>query len=116
MPIVLSDLCRGVFEMNDGVAVAIVPMECAVGCTTCGNICPTNAISFPSLDAVWRLERERQIFRTVKKEALQRHEREEMQKARQAAQQFVQQVSTRAAGSRWRASSATSSSLYGSRS
>ncbi|MBS0476001.1 MAG: ferredoxin family protein [Proteobacteria bacterium] len=88
---------RGVFEMNEGVAVAVAPMECAVGCTTCGNICPTSAISFPPLDAVWRLERERQIFRTVKKEAVQRHEREDMQKARQAAQQFVQQVSTRAA-------------------
>lgn len=88
---------RGVFEMNEGIAVAVAPLECAVGCTTCGNICPTSAISFPPLDAVWRLERERQIFRTVKKEALQRHEREGMQKARQAAQQFVQQVSTRAA-------------------
>jgi len=88
---------RAVYEMNDGVAVAVAPMECAVGCTTCGNICPTSAISFPPLDAVWRLERERQIFRTVKKEALQRHEREAMQKARQDAQQFVQQVATRAA-------------------
>lgn len=88
---------RAVYEMNEGVAVAVAPMECAVGCTTCGNICPTSAISFPPLDAVWRLERERQIFRTVKKEALQRHEREAMQKARQDAQQFVQSVATRAA-------------------
>jgi NAD-dependent dihydropyrimidine dehydrogenase PreA subunit len=87
---------RAVFEMREGVAVAVAPMECAVGCSTCGNICPTSAISFPALDAVWKLERERQIFRTVKKEALSKHEREDTQKARMAAQQMLAQVSTRA--------------------
>jgi NAD-dependent dihydropyrimidine dehydrogenase PreA subunit len=81
---------RGVFEMRDGVALAVEPMECAVGCSTCGNICPTNAISFPSLDAVWKLERERQIFRTVKKEALRKHERADALKAREAAQTPMQ--------------------------
>jgi NAD-dependent dihydropyrimidine dehydrogenase PreA subunit len=87
---------RGVYEMREGVAVATEPMECAVGCSTCGNICPTNAISFPTLDAVWKLERERQIFKTVKKEALKKHEREDTLKAREAAQKAVAQVSTRA--------------------
>lgn len=87
---------RAVYEMHDGVAVAVAPMECAVGCSTCGNICPTGAISFPSLDAVWKLERERQIFRSVKKEALTKHEREDAQKARIAAQQTTAQLSTRA--------------------
>lgn len=87
---------RAVYEMHEGVAVAAAPMECAVGCSTCGNICPTNAIGFPTLDAVWRLERERQIFKTVKKEALRKHEREDTQKAREAAQQAVAHVSTRA--------------------
>jgi NAD-dependent dihydropyrimidine dehydrogenase PreA subunit len=87
---------RGVYEMKDGVAVEVAPMECAVGCSTCGNICPTNAISFPTLDAVWKLERERQIFKTVKKEALRKHEREDTLKARQAAQQAVAHLSTRA--------------------
>jgi NAD-dependent dihydropyrimidine dehydrogenase PreA subunit len=87
---------RGVYEMHEGVAVAVAPMECAVGCSTCGNICPTNAISFPTLDAVWKLEREKQIFKTVKKEALKRHEREDTLKAREAAQRAVAQVPTRA--------------------
>ena len=87
---------RGVFEMHDGVAVAMAPMECAVGCSTCGNICPTNALSFPTLDAVWRLERERQIFRTVKKEALRKHERDDALKAREAAQNVVAHAPTRA--------------------
>ncbi|HSO40729.1 MAG TPA: hypothetical protein VLT33_49725, partial [Labilithrix sp.] len=85
-----------VYEMHEGVAVAAAPMECAVGCSTCGNICPTNAINFPSLDAVWKLEREKQIFKTVKKEALHKHEREDTLKAREAAQVAIAHVATRA--------------------
>jgi NAD-dependent dihydropyrimidine dehydrogenase PreA subunit len=87
---------RGVYEMHEAVAVPVSPMECAVGCSTCGNICPTNAIGFPSLDAVWRLERERQIFKIVKKEALRKHEREDTLKAREAAQKAVAHLPTRA--------------------
>lgn len=87
---------RAVYEMEDGVAVAVDPMSCAVGCSTCGNICPTGAITFPPMDAVWKLERERQIFRTVKKEAAKKHEREDMAKARADAQAAVEHVTTRA--------------------
>ena len=87
---------RGVYEMRDGVAVPVDAMECMVGCSTCGNICPTNAITFPLLDTVWKLERERQIFKTVKKEALRKHEREDTQKAREAAQKTIAHLSTRA--------------------
>jgi hypothetical protein len=39
---------------------------------------------------VWKLERERQIFRTVKKEALRKHERADALKAREAAQTPMQ--------------------------
>jgi len=87
---------RAVYEMHDNVAVAVAAMECVVGCSTCGNVCPTGAITFPSLDSVWKMEREHQMFRTVKKEALRKHEREDAIKARQAAQEAVAQVSTRA--------------------
>jgi NAD-dependent dihydropyrimidine dehydrogenase PreA subunit len=87
---------RAVFEMHDNVAVAVSAMECMVGCSTCGNVCPTGAIAFPNLDLVWKIERERQIFRTVKKEALRKHEREDALKAREAAQQSVQAMPTRA--------------------
>ena len=48
------------------------------------------------MDAVWRLERERQIFRTVKKEAARKHEREDVARARAAAQEAVEHVTTRA--------------------
>lgn len=75
---------RGVYEIRDSVAVPVAAMECMVGCSTCGNVCPTGAITFPALDMIWKVERERQIFRTVKKEALARHEREAAQKMRAA--------------------------------
>jgi Fe-S-cluster-containing hydrogenase component 2 len=75
--------------MQDAHAVPVDPMKCAVGCSTCANICPTNAISFPTLDAVWKLERERQIFRTVKKEAQKKHDCEGALKAREAAQKAL---------------------------
>lgn len=87
---------RAVYEIHDNVAVAVAAMECMVGCSTCGNVCPTGAISFPSLDSVWKMERERQIFRTVKKEALRKHEREDALKARAAAQDAAAHLSTRA--------------------
>ena len=88
---------RGVYEMHDGVAVAVSAMECMVGCSTCGNVCPTGAISFPNMDLIWKMERERQIFRTVKKEALRKHEREDALKARDAAMSAARPaISTRA--------------------
>lgn len=83
---------RGVYEMQDGTAVAVSAMECVVGCSTCGNVCPTSAISFPKLDIVWKMERERQVFRTVKKEALSKHDREKALKARDAAMSVAQTV------------------------
>jgi len=87
---------RSVYEIEDDVAVAVNPMSCAVGCITCGNICPSGAITFPAMDAVWKLERERQIFRTVKKEARRRHERADAIKARADAQEQLAHVTTRA--------------------
>jgi NAD-dependent dihydropyrimidine dehydrogenase PreA subunit len=87
---------RAVYELHDGVAEAVDPMNCVVGCTTCGNICPTGAITFPELDSIWKMERERQIFRTVKKEAALKHERADAIKSRKAAQKALEKVSTRA--------------------
>ena len=87
---------RAVYEIEDAVAIAVDPMNCAVGCSTCANVCPTGAITFPTMDMVWKLERERQIFRTVKKEAARKHEREDALKAHNEAQQFIEHVATRA--------------------
>ena len=106
-PTVIDDACigcqlcyvtcgRGVYDMQNHVAIAVDPMNCVVGCTTCGNICPTKAITFPPLDMVWNLERDRHIFAAVKKEGRRKHERDEALKVREAAQQASASVSTRA--------------------
>jgi ferredoxin len=87
---------RNVYEMHDRVADAVAPLDCMVGCSTCANICPTKAITFPSLEVVWKLERERRIFRVVKEEALRKHERAAALEARASAQGTAPQVSTRA--------------------
>jgi len=87
---------RGVYEIQDHLAVAVSAMECMVGCSTCGNVCPTSAITFPELNTVWSMERQYHIFRTVKKEAIHKHERLDALKARETAQQAVQTLTTRA--------------------
>ncbi|MFN7152029.1 MAG: ferredoxin family protein [Microthrixaceae bacterium] len=88
---------RSVYEMEDGVAIVAEPTNCAVGCSTCANVCPTGAITFPPMDSVWKLERERQVFRTVRKEAARKHDREDALRARTEAQRLLEHVATRAA-------------------
>jgi Fe-S-cluster-containing hydrogenase component 2 len=59
--------------MGFSASVMAVDPKNSVG-STCANICPPNAIAFPSFDAVWKLERKRRIFRTVKKETQWKHD------------------------------------------
>ena len=40
------------FVFAEKKAVVVNPNQCMVGCTTCGNLCPTHAISFPDPSAV----------------------------------------------------------------
>ena len=86
---------RGVYEMHDRLAVAVKPMSCMVGCNTCAIVCPTDAISFPSRDLIWKLEREYKIFKEVKKEAAQKRAKLDAQQARAAAEAHVAQLTSR---------------------
>lgn len=55
---VCFDFCRnGVFDWDADRSRPIVrnPMKCAVGCDACAKLCPSDAITFPSKDAL-RLE------------------------------------------------------------
>lgn len=85
---------RGVYNMQDNKAVVENPYSCMVGCSTCATVCPMEAISFPSRDVVWKLEREHKIFKTVRKEAAQKKEKAEVMKARAAAQESAAAVTT----------------------
>lgn len=49
--------------------------NCMVGCSTCSMVCPTQAISFPTRDVVWNIEREHKIFQVVHQEAAAKRDR-----------------------------------------
>lgn len=86
---------RGVYEWGDNRPVVAHPASCMVGCSTCGTICPVQAISFPNRDLVWNLEREHKIFKEVRREAKEKLSRAEAQKQRQEAEAAASRDVTR---------------------
>lgn len=87
---------RGVYTMQDNRAVVANPLNCMVGCSTCATVCPVQAISFPDRDMIWKLEREHKIFKIVRQEAKEKMARQEAMKARNAAEDKVAGLTTRA--------------------
>ena len=69
--------------------------NCMVGCSTCAVVCPTQAISFPSRDVVWKVEREHKIFKTVHAEAKEKRDRSASMTARQKAEGQIEKTLTR---------------------
>jgi CDP-4-dehydro-6-deoxyglucose reductase len=68
-PSVIEDACIGCgtcvtgcsrlvyrFDFERKKPVVADPLNCMVGCTTCANTCPANAIAFPPLESVLSLE------------------------------------------------------------
>ena len=86
---------RGVYEMRDNKAVPVNAMSCMVGCSTCGTVCPVEAISFPERDMIWKLEREHKIFGIVRREAKEKMAKHDAVKARAAAEDAVAKLTTR---------------------
>ena len=66
-------------------AVVENPYNCMVGCSTCAMVCPTQAISFPTRDVVWQVEREHKIFQVVHKEAAAKRDSAQIETDRQQA-------------------------------
>jgi len=85
---------RLVYEMQDNKAVAARPLDCMVGCSTCGTVCPVEAISFPGRDLIWKLEREQKIFKVVRQESKEKMEKQAALKARAAAEDQVARLTT----------------------
>jgi NAD-dependent dihydropyrimidine dehydrogenase PreA subunit len=105
-PTVDADTCIGctlcyatcgrlVYEMQDNKAVAARPFDCMVGCSTCGTVCPVEAISFPGRDLIWKLEREPKIFKIVRQESNEKMAKQAALKARAAAEDQVARLTTR---------------------
>jgi NAD-dependent dihydropyrimidine dehydrogenase PreA subunit len=86
---------RGVYEMQDNKAVPVNAMSCMVGCSTCGTVCPVQAITFPARDLIWKLERENKIFKIVRQEAKEKMAKQDALKARAAAEDAVARLTTR---------------------
>jgi NAD-dependent dihydropyrimidine dehydrogenase PreA subunit len=82
---------RLVFEMDEEKrkAVAVEPNRCVVGCTTCANICPTEAIAFPDRSVVQKIEREHKILKLVREEVKTKKAKVALDKARAKAVQTV---------------------------
>ena len=77
-------------------ARVVRPYNCMVGCSTCAMVCPTQAISFPDRDMIWKLEREHKIFKLVHEEARVKKEKMNLAKSRENAEQQVAKAVTRA--------------------
>lgn len=86
---------RGVYEVQDNKSVVANPYNCMVGCATCGTVCPTQAITFPERELIWKLEREFKIFSTVRKESAEKKAKLEAAKARAAAEDAIAKLTTR---------------------
>jgi CDP-4-dehydro-6-deoxyglucose reductase len=62
------------YDYNSQKAVVVDPLNCMVGCTTCANTCPVNAISFPPLKTVLDLEHRPQVHHVIEDDLLARRE------------------------------------------
>ena len=86
---------RGVYQMEGRKSVVANPFNCMVGCSTCGVVCPTQAISFPSRDLIWKVERENKIFKLVRQEAAEKKAKQSVQQARAVAEAAAAAVTNR---------------------
>jgi CDP-4-dehydro-6-deoxyglucose reductase len=66
------------FDYDELKAVVADPLNCMVGCTTCANTCPTNAISFPPLQSVLTLEQQVSVHHAIEDDLLARREQLEL--------------------------------------
>ena len=80
---------RNVYVMEGKKAKVENPYNCLVGCTTCANICPVEAISFPDKSLVHKIEKEYAILRYVRQEKKKKGAKVELSKARAEAERLI---------------------------
>jgi len=88
---------RGVYDVHDHKAWPERQYDCMVGCTTCANICPVQAITFPDKQLVQKVEREHKILAIVRKEADAKHAKLDAEKSRAQAEDVVAATVSRVA-------------------
>jgi len=62
------------FDFSSKKSIVVNPTHCMVGCTTCGNLCPTQAISFPDPGEVQKLIARPEVHQRVEDRLLARAE------------------------------------------
>lgn len=86
-PTVIEDACIGCgtcvtgcsrlvyrYDFERKKPVVVDPLNCMVGCTTCANTCPANAIEFPPLSSVLALEGRAEVRHAIEDDLLARHD------------------------------------------
>jgi CDP-4-dehydro-6-deoxyglucose reductase len=86
-PSVIEDACIGCgtcvtgcsrlvyrFDFNRKKPVVVDPLNCMVGCTTCANTCPAQAIAFPPIETVLALEGLEPVRHAVEDDLLARRD------------------------------------------
>lgn len=58
---------KKVFEWRDGKSVVARYNDCVVGCSTCGNLCQSRAISFPDIEQVRAVYKKHRVWKAVKR-------------------------------------------------
>jgi ferredoxin len=76
-------------------AVVADPYSCMVGCSTCGTVCPSGAISFPSADLIHRIEREHRVIKVARQESREKKSRMDAMRVRAAAEEAVARITER---------------------
>ena len=59
---------KNVYKWTDNGPKVVSPYNCVIGCTTCGNLCLGNAISFPDIESVRQIYKSEGIWAKVKKQ------------------------------------------------
>jgi CDP-4-dehydro-6-deoxyglucose reductase len=62
------------YDFEHRKAVVVDPLNCMVGCTTCANTCPTQAIRFPPLSSVFALEGRPEVRHVIEDDLVARRE------------------------------------------
>ncbi|MEX2132783.1 MAG: 4Fe-4S dicluster domain-containing protein [Acidimicrobiia bacterium] len=83
------------FDYDSHVAVVADPYNCMVGCSTCGTVCPSGAITFPNADLIHRIEREHRVIKVARKESREKKDRMEAIRARAVAEAAVARITER---------------------
>ena len=71
------------------------PYNCMVGCSTCATVCPTEAITFPGRDLIWKIERQNKIFKIVHEEAAIKKENIKQRELKENAEKQLSKTTTR---------------------